>query len=138
LPVRVNVRIKNVVKDIVLTAPALLNTGFTTESLDIHLPCKVAETLELWPPPVDAVLETLDTPGGEVLSYFIPSALDLNVVEVDRLSKTIRCNAIISTYEQEILLSDAVIEELEIEILSPRIGLWRFRGEHKIRTSVKG
>ncbi|MBS7611802.1 hypothetical protein KEJ27_06300 [Candidatus Bathyarchaeota archaeon] len=138
MPVRVSVRIENVIKGIVLTAPALLNTGFTTESLDVHLPCRVAEALELWPPPVDAILETLDTAGGEVLSYFIPNILDLNVAEVDRSSKTIRCNAIISTYEREILLSDAVIEELEIEILSPKVGLWRFRGEQKIRTSVKG
>ncbi|MBS7610388.1 hypothetical protein KEJ19_07525 [Candidatus Bathyarchaeota archaeon] len=94
--------------------------------------------MELWPPPADAILETLDTAGGEVLSYFIPNILDLNVAEVDRSSKTIRYNAIISTYERQILLSDAVIEELEIEILSPKVGLWRFRGKQKIRTSVKG
>lgn len=41
-----------------------------------------------------------------------------------------------SLQEKEILLSDAVIEELEIEILSPKIGRWRFRGEEKSRRSV--
>jgi len=39
-------------------------------------------------------------------------------------------------HEREILLSDAVIEELEIEILSPKTGLWRFRGESKIRRGL--
>lgn len=115
---------------------ALLNTGFTTETLDIHIPRKVAEELKLWPPPSNAILETLDTPGGEVLSYFIPNAVKLTVVEQDRKSKSIICNVIISTYEKDILLSDAVIEELEIEILSPKTGLWRFKGESKVRRGV--
>lgn len=34
------------------------------------------------------------------------------------------------------MLSDAVIEALEIEILSPKTGLWRFRGEGKVRESA--
>jgi len=82
------------------------------------------------------VLESLDTSGGEVLSYFIPDAIKLTVLEDDRCSKTITCNAIITTYEREVLLSDAVIEELEIEILSPKTGLWRFKGEEKVRRGV--
>jgi len=35
------------------------------------------------------------------------------------------------------LLSDALIESLEIEILKPRKGLWRFTGENKYRESEK-
>jgi len=71
-----------------------------------------------------------------VLSYFIPDAVELTVIEDDRTSKTITCNVIISLHEREVLLSDAVIEELEIVILSPRTGLWRFKGEDKVRRSV--
>jgi len=115
---------------------ALLNTGFTTDTLDIHIPYLTARDLELWPPPPNAVLETLDTAGGEILSYFIPNSVKLTVIEPDRTSKTITCNVIISTHEKEILLSDAVIEELEIEILSPKTGLWRFKGETKIRKGL--
>jgi len=58
------------------------------------------------------------------------------VVEEGRTSKTLVCNAVVSPHGGEVLLSDAVIEELEIEILSPRSGLWRFRGEDKVRRSV--
>jgi len=43
---------------------------------------------------------------------------------------------IISLHEDEVLLSDAVIEGLEVEILSPKTGLRRFKGEDKIRRSV--
>jgi len=132
--VRVRVKLESSYKSI--ENIALLNTGFTTETLDIHIPRKVAEELKLWPPPSNAILETLDTPGGEVLSYFIPNAVKLTVVEQDRKSKSIICNVIISTYEKDILLSDAVIEELEIEILSPKTGLWRFKGESKVRRGV--
>lgn len=115
---------------------ALLNTGFTTDTLDIHIPYKVAKVLGLWPPPSDAILETLDTAGGEVLSYLIPNSVKLTVIESDRASKSILCNAIISMHEKEILLSDAVIEELEIEILSPKTGLWRFKSESIIRRGL--
>jgi len=82
------------------------------------------------------MLEVLDTAGGEVLGYFVPNAVKLTVLEDDRTSKTITCNAIISLHEREVLLSDAVIEELEIEILSPKTGVWRFRGEGKTRKTV--
>ncbi|PCN50152.1 hypothetical protein B6U99_06000 [Candidatus Geothermarchaeota archaeon ex4572_27] len=115
---------------------APLNTGFTTDTLDIYVPHLIAEDLGLWPPP-NAVLEALDTAGGEILSYFIPNSVKLTVVEPDRASKTVLCNAIVSTHEREVLLSDAVIEELEIEILSPKTGLWRFKGEAKVRKGVQ-
>ncbi|HEW94014.1 MAG TPA: hypothetical protein ENF47_04865 [Thermoprotei archaeon] len=134
MPVRLRVRLE--ANDKKIDNVALLNTGFTTDTLDIHIPYLTAKDLGLWPPPSNAVLEALDTAGGEVLSYFIPNSVRLTVIEPDRSSKTIICNAIVSMHEREILLSDAVIEELEIEILSPKTGLWRFRGESKIRRGL--
>ncbi len=136
LPVRVRVRLESTRSSNSVETIAFLNTGFTSDTLDIHIPLDIAEKLKLWPPPSNAVLESLDTSGGEVLSYFIPDAVKLTVLEDDRCSKTITCNAIITTYEREVLLSDAVIEELEIEILSPKTGLWRFKGEEKVRKGV--
>ncbi len=135
MPVRVRVKLESLRSNNSLVVSALLNTGFTSDELDIHLPRDVAEKLNLWPPPNDASLEVLDTAGGEVLSYLIPRAVKLTVVEEDRVSKSIVCNALISLHEREVLLSDAVIEELEIEILSPKTGLWRFKGEDKVRRS---
>jgi hypothetical protein len=82
------------------------------------------------------VLETLDTAGGETLSYYIPDAVRLTVLEEDRNSKTIMYNVLVSPLEREILLSDAVIEELEIEILSPKTGLWKFKGDDKVRRGI--
>jgi len=130
------VKLKSLRNNKSILVPTLLNTGFTSDELDIHIPRDIAIKLGLWPPPDNSSLEILNTAGGEVLSYFIPNAVNLTVVEEDRNSKTITCNVIISLHENEVLLSDAVIEELEIEILSPRTGLWRFKGEDKVRKSV--
>ncbi|RLF19270.1 MAG: hypothetical protein DRZ82_06300 [Thermoprotei archaeon] len=136
MPVRVKVRLRSLRNNSSVLVPALLNTGFTSNELDIHVPKDIASRLGLWPPPKNSSLEVLNTAGGEVLSYFIPNAVELTVIEDDRNSKTITCNVIISLHEREVLLSDAVIEELEIEILSPRTGLWRFKGEDKVRRSI--
>lgn len=138
MPVRVKVKIESMRNNKELVTVALLNTGFTSNELDILIPKNIAKELNLWPPPDDAILEVLDTAGGEVLSYLIPNSVKLTVLENDRVSKTIICNTIVSLHEKEVLLSDAVIEELEIEILSPWRGFWRFRGEGKIRESVGG
>lgn len=126
MPVRVKVKLKSR-KSEVITA-ALLNTGFTSDELDILVPKGLAERLGLWPPPENAILETLDTAGGEVLSYVAPSSVELAVIGQGGASRSVECNAIISTHEREVLLSDAVIEELGIEITSPKTGVWRFRG----------
>jgi len=81
LPVRVRVRLRSLGSGSVVVVSALLNTGFTSDELDIHVPRGLAEKLGLWPPPGNASLEVLDTAGGEVLSYFIPDAVELVVVD---------------------------------------------------------
>ena len=88
MPIRIRVKLKSLRSKQCLIVPALLNTGFTTDELDIHIPKNIAEELGLWPPPANSSLEVLDTAGGEVLSYFIPNAVRLTVIEEDRMSKT--------------------------------------------------
>ena len=135
MPVRVKVFIESILSNKRINTLALLNTGFTSEELDVHIPKNLAEKLSLWPPPQNSILEIMDTVGGNILSYVVPRSIRLKVVEDDRESKTLICNAVITLHEEEVLLSDAVIEELEIEILSPKTGYWRFKGEDKIRKS---
>ncbi len=136
MPVRIRVKLTSIKSRKTIYSPALLNTGFTSEELDIHIPRDIALELGIWPPPKDSSLEILETAGGETLSYSIPEAVELTVIEEDKVSKTIRCNVLVSLQEKEVLLSDAVIEELEIEILSPKTGLWKFRDDTRIRKSI--
>ncbi len=135
MPVRVKVKIKSLKGKEVITS-ALLNTGFTSLEPDTLIPKNLAKKLGLWPPPENSILETLDTAGGEVLSYVIPKSVEITILAKTKNSETIKCNAIVSTHEKEVLLSDALIEELKIEIISPKTGIWRFKGETE-ETSVE-
>ncbi|MEM2893083.1 MAG: hypothetical protein QW486_02935 [Candidatus Bathyarchaeia archaeon] len=69
LPVKVRVRLESLRNSEGIEAPALLNTGFTSETLNIHISLFRLEPLGLWPLPPNAALETLDRAGGETLSY---------------------------------------------------------------------
>ena len=129
MPVRVKVEIKS--KGRQITTTALLNTGFTTPEPEVLLPKKLAEKLNLWPPPENSILESINTAGGEVLSYIIPKSIEITVLAGETSSKTIVCNTIVSMHEREVLLSDALIEELEIEIISPKPGYGDSRGSRR-------
>ncbi|MEM4971974.1 MAG: hypothetical protein QXE01_12065 [Sulfolobales archaeon] len=48
------------------------------------------------------------------------------VIERDKVSKDVESDLVVSPVEKEILMSDALIEELGIVLISPRSGLWRF------------
>jgi hypothetical protein len=52
----------------------------------------------------------MDTAGGNILSYVVPRSIRLKVVEDDRESKTSICSAATTLHEEEVFLSDAVIE----------------------------
>ncbi|MEM3677485.1 MAG: hypothetical protein QW176_05005 [Candidatus Bathyarchaeia archaeon] len=67
-----------------------------------------------------------NTPGGPIAMYAYPEACTVNVVEEDRASVNVRADLVISSIERRVLMSDALIEELEPIILSPRKGLWGF------------
>ncbi len=63
-------RLKSLRSSRVVETSALLNTGFTSNELDVHIPQSIAIELGLWPPPSDSMLEVISTPGGHVLSYY--------------------------------------------------------------------
>lgn len=135
LPVRVKVRIR--AGKVEAATSALLNTGFTAEENDILIPKTLAERLNLWPPPPNSIAESVETAGGETIVYRAPEPIDLQVEATGRQTKPIRCRAIVSTHVNEVLLSDSTIEALQIQILSPKKGGWRFRGEEAVRPSVE-
>ena len=61
--------------------------------------------------------------------------VDVKVVTEDKESEWVRARAVSVPGELEVLLSDALIEKLNINIVKPRSGLWRFIGEEKLRRS---
>jgi hypothetical protein len=118
-----------------VVTPALVNSGFEAETPQLLIPRSLAHRLGLWPPPPDALLVEVGTAGGPVRNYLVPRALEVYVLAGDRVVGPVRCDAMISLLEYEVLISDALAEELGIVILAPKTGLWRFRDEDRVRTS---
>ena len=60
----------------------------------------------------------------------------MRVLTEDRASGEVLANALINPLADEVLISDALAEELGIQILYPRRGIWKFSDEDKARSSV--
>jgi len=76
---------------------------------------------------------SLETGGGIVESYVVPQAVVVQVVTEDRVSKEVTANVLVNPYIEEVLVSDYLAEELQIQILYPRRGIWKFADKEKIR-----
>ncbi len=136
MPVRVRLVIRSRYSGKELMVKALVNTGFTSDSPDIAIPASIAAALDLWPRPREALSVSLETGGGIVESYVVPRALVVKVIAEDRTSREVIANALINPYIDEVLISDYLAEELGIQILYPRKGIWRFVDDKKERESV--
>jgi len=118
---------------------AVLNAGYESEGEEIVIPVKVAERLGLWPKlPEGTEVEACEVAGGiKVRTYFIRDCLEVQVIAEDKSSKPIRTAAVIMEGQKEMLLSDASISSHQIIIEDAKRGIWRFRGEEKLRKSEK-
>lgn len=130
--VRIKLRIKCLKTNREITTSALVNSGFEAETPQLLIPRKLALELGLWPPPEEAYLIEVGTAGGPVRNYLVPDALEVVVETEDRRVGHVKCDAMISIIEHEVLISDRLGGELGIVILDLR-GKWRFADEDKVR-----
>jgi len=139
MAVRVKVEICSFDKDLSISSTALLNSGFESETPLVLIPARVAEYLGFLPNlPANAIAETYEAAGGSAVRvYSIEDAAKVRVVAEDRKTDFITCSIIISEGEREVILSDLLIDELGIIIEKSGVGLWRFDGESKIRSSLQ-
>ncbi len=136
--VRVKLKVKSLKSGAVIDLNSLLNTGFESEDPEIILPLRVAELLGFYPTlPEGAVVKTYETAGGIVRMYYVKDGVEIQVTTDEKTSSPIRCAAVLSELETEVLLSDKTIEELKIILERPKEGIWRFRDEEKKRKSVE-
>jgi len=108
---------------------ALVNTGYEADSPQLMIPISLARELGLWPPTRDAQEYVFDTAGGPVRVWYTPRALQVRVVAGTASSKPVTVDVVVSPYVEEPLISDVLASELEIVILDPGRGLWRFKWE---------
>jgi len=113
----------------------LLNTGYESDVPEIMVPVAVAEQLGLWPRlPEGTVVETYRTASGITTVYRVPS---VRLVTDEGLGDPVQSYIVVCEHVDEVLLSDQLISAMGIVIEDPARGLWRLRGESRIRRSVE-
>ncbi len=134
MAVRVKLRIRSRLGGETVETSALVNSGYEADTPQLLVPRALAVRLNLWPPPPEAELVEVGTAGGPVRNFIVRRAVDVWVVTSDRLVGPVVADAMISSVEQEVLISDLLGSELGIVILDLR-GKWRFRDENTVRLS---
>ena len=118
----------------IVQTSALANSGYESEEPEVHIPITLAKKLGF-------SLEALRSEryyaiGIEVPTYVL-GYVYVRVFTSDRVSDWVRARAVTVPNEYEVIISDALIEALGIELVMPRTGLWRFRGESITRKSIE-
>ncbi len=137
------VRIKVVLKsgDKEVTTTAVANSGYEAEEPEVILPVNVAKLLNLYPVlPSGSKIEEYRAVGGtSVNAIIVNQHVLIKAVARDRETEYIKAVPIIIPGEDEVILSDKVIDALKIILLKPGAGLWRFTDdpENIIRESEK-
>ena len=118
--------------------PALLNAGYEAEEPELVLPEEIARKLGLFPelPEGSRVVDYLTVGRGRVRGYLVPKALQVRVLTKDRVQGPVNVNVAIVPEEEEAILSDKLIDALDMVIERAGEGLWRFRDEEKVRKSL--
>ncbi|RLF20184.1 MAG: hypothetical protein DRZ82_03045 [Thermoprotei archaeon] len=123
----VRVRIRIIHGDKTAITSALVNSGFESNEPDICIPLGLAKRLKLWPSTVMKSINAL-TAGGEVALHLL-GKVRLQLLAGSEVKEDIECNALLNTQVDEVLLSDYVIDELGIVVISFRKGLWRHKSD---------
>jgi hypothetical protein len=110
-------------------AVALVNTGFETLKPQLLVPVKVAELLGLWPStPREYSAREYMTAGGPIRNYVLADEVEVKVM-VEHETGIVLSDLVISTIEEEILISDKLSGRIGIEIYDLAEGIWRLKSD---------
>ena len=132
------VRVKVEVRygDKTVETAAVANSGYETETPELHLPLALARRLGI---PLHVLpSESYKVVGGSTHIYVLGEVL-VRVIAEDRCSDWVRARAVSVPGEHEVLLSDKLLDALGIEIVRAGLGYWRFSGEstERVRRSAE-
>lgn len=114
---------------------ALVNTGYETDVPEALVPIDVAERLGVWPRLPDGTLvETYRTASGLMKVYRVRGA-KVHLVAKGVEPRPVDAYVVVSEFVDETLISDQLASRLGIVIEDPAQGIWRLRGEAKLRKS---
>jgi hypothetical protein len=125
MAVRIKLKIKSKTTSRELKVNALVNSGFETLRPQLLVPAKVAELLGLWPLiSREYVVKDYMTAGGPTRMYLLMDEVEVNV-DVEYASNTVVGDLVISTIEDEVLISDKLAGRLGVVVYDFAEGIWR-------------
>ncbi|MBI4700141.1 MAG: hypothetical protein HY744_03065 [Deltaproteobacteria bacterium] len=110
----------------VVEAVALVNSGYEAEDEECALPVGLAERLGLWPPPADARRAEYRGFTGSAVLHEVPAAARVSVLAGDREGASAVTRVVLSTTDDEVLVSDFLGGALGLVLVDIRTGIWRF------------
>jgi hypothetical protein len=116
-------------------AVAVANSGYEGGSPGAILPERLAARLGLWPPPAGARVARFESPGGAFEMTAIPGALRCALAESRGVA--VLAEAVVSRRETEVVMNDALVEALGIELVAVHRGIYRVGPRGKMRRSPK-
>ncbi|OYT47307.1 MAG: hypothetical protein B6U85_05610 [Desulfurococcales archaeon ex4484_42] len=129
MAVRVKLRIRSRVTSRSIEASALVNSGYETIKPQLLVPVKVAELLGLWPSiPRHYIVREYMTAGGPIKNYVLEDEVYVNVI-VEYNTEPVIADLVISTVEDEILISDKLAGRLGIIVYDFAEGVWKLRSD---------
>jgi len=124
-----------------ISTVAIANSGYEAEEPEIILPVNVAKLLGLYPElPYGSKIEEYKAVGGvSINAITLEKKILIKVKTIDRETNYIKAIPVIISGENEVILSDKVIDAFGIILLKPGAGLWRFTDDpiDKVRVSEK-
>ncbi|MBS7657697.1 MAG: hypothetical protein QXL69_04405 [Candidatus Bathyarchaeia archaeon] len=134
--IRIKVRLTSI-KGGEVVASAIANSGFESDEPEIIVPETIAEKLKLYPKfPEGVEVEEYKSVGGKFKAYRIKGFVKAWALSEDKSIGPVNTVLTIVPDEDEILLSDKLIDALSIELIRPGEGLWKFRDDKTLRKSV--
>jgi hypothetical protein len=125
MAVRVRLRLKSRTTGRELRVNALVNSGFETFKPQLLVPARVAELLGLWPLIArEYTVKDYMTAGGPTRMYLLADEVEVSV-DVEYTTNTVVCDLVISTIEDEVLISDKLAGKLGVVVYDFAEGIWR-------------
>ncbi|RLE49489.1 MAG: hypothetical protein DRJ31_04775 [Candidatus Methanomethylicota archaeon] len=119
---------------------AIANAGFESDEPEIIVPTSVAKKLKLYPKlPAETEIEEYRGAGGKKFKVYrlTKGAVKAWALTEDRSVGPVDVALAITPGEKEVLLSDKTLDALNIVLVKPGEGLWKFIDDppEKIRKS---
>jgi hypothetical protein len=129
--VAIRLRIRLVREGKSVDVVALINSGYETREPEVLLPVAIATQLSIYPRlPEGAIVKEYKLADGSITKLIkVSRAVQIYVVEEDRVVGPVEASLVIAEKAEEVLISDKLAGKLGIVALDFGEGLWCFRDE---------